>query len=232
MEAIADAPTLMEFYLRNLRDKLNISAPEGKKKYFGDALSYLTRIKDIAERGHYVSIVASTLGIGIDAVYDALKRPGAEKGIKVNIAREPVSSRPEAMLLKVLIRHPDIYTPDVDTAVEAFSDGVLRKAGMTICGLLRDKKAISAADLLDGADDAESRGRLALLLFREDEGYVEEPERMLRDSIRSVLNRGRVKPSTQEFTRESIKLLEEMGKSEVALEIRKRLEIGPQGKRH
>jgi len=232
MEAVAEAPTLMEFYLRNLRDKLNISAPEGKKKYFGDALSYLSRIKDIAERGHYVSIVASTLGIGIDAVYDALKRPGADKNLKVNIAKEPVASRPEAMLLKVLIRHPDLYTPDADTAIEAFGDAALKKAGTAICGFLRDGKAISAADLLEGAEDAESRGRLANLLFREDDGYVEEPERMLRDSIKSVLNRGRVKQSTQEFTRESIKLLEQMGKSEVALEIRKRLEIGPQGKRH
>ncbi len=232
MEAIADAPTLMEFYLRNLRDKLNISAPEGKKKYFGDALSYLSRIKDIAERGHYVSIVASTLGIGVEAVYDALKRPGSEKGLKVNVAREPVSSRPEAMLLKVLIRHPEIYTPDVETAVEAFSDAALKKAGRAVCGLLKQGKAIQAAELLDNTDDAESRKRLATLLFRDDDGYVEEPERMLKDSIRSVLNRGRVKPSTQEFTRESIKLLEEMGKSEVALEIKKRLEIGPQGKRH
>ncbi|HBG45785.1 MAG TPA: DNA primase [Deltaproteobacteria bacterium] len=231
-EAIKEAPTLMEFYLGNLRGKLNLTAPEGKKKYFGESLAYLSRITDIAERGHYASIVASTLGIGVESVYEALKSPKEGKGLKVRGVATTGNSRPEVIVLRVLVKHPALYSPEAQAAIESFIDPELKEAGRIISCLCREGKGISGTGLLDGVEDPGLKGRMAEMLLREDDGFVEEPERMLQDSIKRVLNRGNIKPSTQEFTRESIKLLEQMGRSEVALEIKKRLEIGSQGKRH
>lgn len=232
-EAVAEAPTLMEFYLRSLAEKTGTTAPEEKKKYFRESLAYLSRIKDVAELGHYASIVASTIGIGVEAVYGSLKGQseggGAGKIKGVPFSR---SQGPELVILRVLLKHPAFYGPEVDQALGRFTDPGLKEAGRIISDLCREGKALSGGDLLDTVGDEAVKARLAELLLREDDGFIEEPEKMLRDSLKMVLNRGGIKPSTMEFAEWSIRLLEETGKSELARDMKKRLEIGPHGKKH
>ncbi|MCL4874223.1 DNA primase [bacterium] len=231
-EAVKEAPTLMEFYLRNLREKIDTASPEGKKRYFRESLAYLSRIKDVAELGHYASIVASTLGIGVEAVYGSLKGQ-TEGGGAVRMKGVPASAtpRPELIILRVLLKHPAFYSPEVDQAIGRFTDPGLKEAGRIISGLCREGKSLSGGGLLDNVGEEAVKARLAELLLREDDGFVEEPEKMLKDSLKAVLNRGGVKPSTMEFAEWSIRLLEETGKSELARDMKKKLEIGPHGKR-
>lgn len=227
-QAIKDAPTLMEFFLRSLKKRVNLAAPEGKKKYLEDSLEYLSRISNVAERGHYASIVASTLGIGVDSVYGAMKadaRPAA--GIRLKGGFDGRSSRPELAIVKVLISHPELYCAEVDSAIALFESAELKALGLVVAAACRDGRGMDQS-MLDGVEDEALKARLAALLFRDDDGFVEEPGRMLEDSIKKVFGRGKVKPSTQEM----IKLLEQMGKSDVAMELRKRIEVGPSGKRH
>ncbi|CAG1066691.1 DNA primase [uncultured bacterium] len=225
-EAIVDAPTLMEFYLSTLRSKVNMTAPEGKKKYFEDALSYLSKIGNLAERGHYATIVASTLGIGVDSVYDALK--GASSGsLKVKSGFQ-VKSLPELTLLRVIMKHPELYNPEVEAAFEAFTDGELKTAAKAVAALCREGLPVSGPALLERVEGEALKGAMAELLFKEMDGFVEEPARMVQDSLKSILNRGKIKPSTQDM----VKLLEQMGKSDIAVELQKRIDAGPSGKRH
>jgi DNA primase len=225
-EAIVDAPTLMEFYLSTLRSKVNMTAPEGKKKYFEDALSYLSRIGNLAERGHYATIVASTLGIGVDSVYDALK--GASSGsLKVKSGFQ-VKSLPELTLLRVIMKHPELYNPEVEAAFEAFTDGELKSAAKAVAALCREGLPVSGPALLERVEGEALKGAMAELLFKEMDGFVEEPARMVQDSLKSILNRGKIKSSTQDM----VKLLEQMGKSDIAVELQKRIDAGPSGKRH
>lgn len=225
-EAIVDAPTLMEFYLSTLRSKVNMTAPEGKKKYFEDALSYLSKIGNLAERGHYATIVASTLGIGVDSVYDALK--GASSGsLKVKSGFQ-VKSLPELTLLRVIMKHPELYNPEVEAAFEAFTDGELKSAAKAVGALCREGLPVSGPALLERVEGEALKGAMAELLFKEMDGFVEEPARMVQDSLKSILNRGKIKPSTQDM----VKLLEQMGKSDIAVELQKRIDAGPSGKRH
>lgn len=226
-EAIVDAPTLMEFYLGSLRAKLNMSAPEGKKKYFEDALSYLSKIGNLAERGHYATIVASTLGIGVDSVYDAIKGANNPGGLKVKSGFQ-ARSLPELTLLRVIMKHPELFNPEVEAAFEAFTDDELKAAARAVAGLCREGVAMSGPALLERVEGEVLKGRMAELLFREMDGFVEEPARMVQDSLKSIMNRGKIKTSTQDM----IKLLEQMGKSDIAIELKKRIEVGPSGKRH
>lgn len=226
-EAIVDAPTLMEFYLGSLRARLNMSAPEGKKKYFEDALSYLSKIGNLAERGHYATIVASTLGIGVDSVYDAIKGAGNPGGLKVKSGFQ-ARSLPELTLLRVIMKHPELLSPEVEAAFEAFTDDELKAAARAVAGLRREGVAVSGPALLERVEGEVLKGRMAELLFREMDGFVEEPARMVQDSLKSIMNRGKIKTSTQDM----IKLLEQMGKSDIAIELKKRIEVGPSGKRH
>jgi len=226
-EAIVDAPTLMEFYLGSLRARLNMSAPEGKKKYFEDALSYLSKIGNLAERGHYATIVASTLGIGVDSVYDAIKGASNPGNLKVKSGFQ-ARSLPELTLLRVIMKHPELLSPEVEAAFEAFTDNELKAAARAVAGLCHEGVEISGPALLERVEGEALKGAMAELLFRDMDGFVEEPARMVQDSLKSIMNRGKVKTSTQDM----IKLLEQMGKSDIAIELRKRIEVGPSGKRH
>lgn len=226
-EAIVDAPTLMEFYLGSLRARLNMSAPEGKKKYFEDALSYLSKIGNLAERGHYATIVASTLGIGVDSVYDAIKGASNPGRLKVKSGFQ-ARSLPELTLLRVIMKHPELLSPEVEAAFEAFTDDELKTAARAVAGLRREGVAVSGPALLERIEGEALKGAMAELLFREMDGFVEEPVRMVQDSLKSIMNRGKIKTSTQDM----IKLLEQMGKSDIAIELKKRIDVGPSGKRH
>jgi len=227
-EAIVDAPTLMEFYLTTLRAKLKMNEPEGKKKYFEDALSYLSKIGNLAERGHYATIVASTLGIGVESVYDAIKGAPSPGGLVVKKGGFKARSLPELTLLRVIMQHPELFTPEVEAAFEAFTDADLKAASAAVSELCRKGAPLSGPALLERLEGVELKGKVADLLFRESDGFVEEPGRMVEDSLKSIMNRGKVKPSTQEM----IRLLEQMGKSDIAVELKKRIEAGPSGKRH
>ncbi len=225
-EAIVEAPTLMEFYLGTLRANLNMNAPEGKKKYFEDALSYLSRIGNIAERGHYATIVASTLGIGIDSVYDALK--GASSGSLTVKSGFQVKNLPELTLLRVIMKHPELYNAEVGAAFESFTDEELRPVAKAVSSLCAEGLPVSGQALLERVEGDVLKARMAELLFRDADGFAEEPARMVQDSLKRILNRGKIKPSTQDM----VKLLEQMGKSDIAVELQKRIDAGPSGKRH
>lgn len=230
-EAVKSAPTLMEFYLKSLDKKFNVSAPEGKSKYFDNAMSYLTRIRNIAERGHYASIVASTLGIGLESVYEALKVPVKGQrggGIKIKGVIDSKGSRYELMILRVLVKHPELYTGEEDAAIEAFSDPELKSIGLLVAVCLREGRVFNAQTLMEEAGSEGLRGKVAELFFGGEDGFIEEPGRMLQDSLKRLLNRGKIKATTQEM----IKLLEQTGKSEIAVEIKRRIELGTSGKRH
>ncbi len=227
-EAIVDAPTLMEFYLASLRSKLNMTAPEGKKKYFEDALSYLSKIGNLAERGHYATIVASTLGIGVESVYDAIKGASGGGGLVVKRGGFQARNLPELTLLRVIMKHPELLSPEVEAAFEAFTDEEIKAAAKAVSSLCRDGAPISGPALLERLEGEALKGRVADLLFRDSDGFVEEPARMIEDSLNRIQSRGKVKASTQDM----IKLLEQMGKSDIAIELKKRIEVGPSGKRH
>ena len=126
------------------------------------------------------------------------------------------------------MKHPELLSPEVEAAFEAFTDNELKAAARAVAGLCHEGVEISGPALLERVEGEALKGAMAELLFRDMDGFVEEPARMVQDSLKSIMNRGKVKTSTQDM----IKLLEQMGKSDIAIELRKRIEVGPSGKRH
>lgn len=220
-EAITKAEPLMEFFLKELKQRFDLKTPEGKRKYLDSALPYLSKVRNIAEKGHYASFAAGVLGLPPEAVFSELKMPGAkrpedaarpakDKGAAVPLA--------ELTVLKVILKFPALLDEKVKEAIEAFKDPDLKKIALAAVAFVKDGKELDAESLIEGLGDTELRGLAASILFREDDGFLEAPERMLEDSLARVLNKGKIK----ETTREMIKKLEDMGISDVASEIRKR----------
>lgn len=224
-KAIEAAPPLMEFYLKELQKKVDLSTPEGKRKYLNGALDYLLKVKNVAERGHYAGIVASTLGIPPESVYEALKIP--EKPAQQGSARKDVldarnSRLKELTILKVILKHPELYDDKVESAIGAFTDPALKKIGSVASQFLKQGRSLDASAIMEEMGEGDIKASVAELFLKEDDGFVEDPRRMLEDSLKRVLSRGKIKDTTMEM----IKRLEDTGRSEVASLIKKRIEKG------
>ena len=87
-----------------------MATPRGKTSYLEEALPYMARTKNVAEKDHYAGKLGRILGISMDAVYTALN--GFEKEGRVpsevvgNVIRSSTTKAAESMLLKVLLRNP------------------------------------------------------------------------------------------------------------------------------
>ncbi|MFQ5737235.1 MAG: DNA primase, partial [Thermodesulfobacteriota bacterium] len=226
-EVLFSAPALMEFYLRELKGGLDLKRAPGKRKYLNGAVEYLSRVRNVAERGHYVSIAAADLGIAPDAVYEALKLPAGKAGtVLEKRVRTRGTNISELTILRVLASHPELYVPAVEPAVDGFADAVLKEAGRAIVSRIKAGGAIDDS-VIEEVEDEAVRSALARLMLGGDEGFIESPGRMLEDCLKRVLNKGKIK----ETTRAMIKRLAEVGLSEAASEMEKRIEGAKRGSR-
>ncbi len=186
-------------------------------------MPYLSRVRNIAEKGHYAGVAASVLGLPPEVVFSELKMPVGERraGEKERTfgAREAGANLAEFTILKVILKFPALLDEKVEEAIEAFKDPDLKRIGVEAAGTLKDGKALDAGALIEGLGDERLAGVAAGILFKEDDGFIEAPERMLEDSLKRVLNKGKLKEST----REMIQMLEDMGISDVASDIKKRI---------
>ncbi len=221
-KAVDEAEPLMEFCLRELQKRFQMNAPEGKKKYLEAVLPYLKRVRNVAEKGHYAAFVAPILGIPVESVYKALGHDGIAP-VSGALHRAPVSvsggtNLQELTVLKVIVRHPEFCTPQVEAAIDAFTEPLLKEAGKAVCDFYRENKALDHARLVEEIEDEHLKGLVALSLIKDSDGFIEEPEKMLKDCLKKILNRGKLKVSTQEM----IKMLEESGMADIAGKMRER----------
>ncbi len=226
-EAIAKAESLMEFYLKDLASSEDIKGPEGKKRYFDSAKKHLSMVKNEAEKGHYAKVVSGILGIGEAYVAQGLKGGGDLRfEVKPEAPVKATSKRPapihETVVLKVIISHPELLSERAATAVGEFTDPDLREAGMLAIQLIKAAGAVDSQALIEGITDERARARIAGLLLRSDEGFIEDPARMLEDCLKRVLKKGRLKECTMDF-------IESFEDADVAIEIRKRFEASSRG---
>lgn len=219
--AIDSAAPLMEFFLKELKQKFDLKTPEGKRRYLDGAMPYLSRVRNIAEKGHYAAIAASALGLPPEVIFAELKMPVGEKPppVRTTGARLSGASLAEFTILKVILKFPALFDEKVEEAMEAFKDPDLKRIGFAAAHLLKDGRALDAGALIEGLGDERLGGLAAGILLKEEDGFMEAPERMLEDSMKKVLNKGKPKEST----REMIQRLEEMGISDVASDIKKRI---------
>lgn len=224
-EAVTRAEPLMEFFLKELKKKFDLTAPEGKRKYLDEAVPYLTKVRNIAEKGHYAGVAAGVLGLPPAAVFSTLKMPSGDRaeasvrGGETGKVRQAGASLAELTVLKVILKFPSFLDEKVEEALEAFKDPDLKKIASAAASLLKEGRPLDAGSLMEGLGDDGLKRLAAGILFKEDDGFMESPGKMLEDSLKRVLNKGKNK----EATREMIKRLEDMGISDVASDIRKRI---------
>ncbi|MBI5235689.1 MAG: DNA primase [Deltaproteobacteria bacterium] len=225
--ALDTAGPLMDFFLNELERACDLTQAVGKGRYLNEAMGRLSKMSNIAEKGHYVGMIAGTLGLPVDAVYTAMKTgkapqdktatgvvspaPGAKKR-SVNLK--------EMTILRILLKHPEYYTERACLAIDRFEDQAMKEIGMIIADALKEGRSLNVASLIDALGAHPAASGMAELLMKDEEGFIEDAAKMLEDSLNSVLNRGELKQTTLE----KLKWLEEMGRLDMVQEIRRRVE--------
>ena len=227
--AIIEAGTLMDFFFDELERTNDMATPEGKRAYFDSAVAQLGRIRNVAEQAHYVPRVANAVNLSLDSVYDALRRgarsgSGEEREVRDALfapsgaGSRRTTERAELTLLKVILKHPDLYSERVATAIDEFGDADMKKAGRVVAGFLGAGSGLDCSALIERLEESKLKGWIAGAMMNEDDGFVVDPERMLNESISKILHFDALKPATLKMIHD----LEESGRHEEAREVRER----------
>lgn len=206
-EAIGSAEPLMDFFLKELKKRFDVATPRGKTSYLEEALPYVARTKNVAEKDHYAGKLGRVLGISMDAVYTALN--GFEKEGRVpgevvgNVIRSSTTKAAESMLLKVLLRNPRLYDKDVLAALDKFKDPVLRDVAVCVSACFKEG-VIEPSAIMERASAGEVKDFLAGIFFKEENGFMESPEKMLKDCVGKLLGESKLKWSHYEDKRRGL----------------------------
>lgn len=224
------AVPLMDFYLEDLATRFDLKTARGKAGYLDEVMGYMGMIKNVAERGHYAGKVATVLGIGVKAIYDVLNtesRPSDRASVIRSVIPAGSSKLIESTVLRVVLTHPELLSAEVLDALGSFRDPLLKRVAEAVAASSAGSSTNSSgecgfepSDIVDSTEDEEVRSWIAGELVKQDDGFIESPEKMLADCVKKVLNAG--KP--REATRRLIERLEESGFKDVAMEIRTKLE--------
>ena len=206
-EAIGSAEPLMDFFLKELKKRFDVATPRGKTSYLEEALPYVARTKNVAEKDHYAGKLGRVLGISMDAVYTALNRfdkegrvPGEVVG---NVIRSSTMKAAESMLLKVLLRNPRLCDEDVLAALGKFKDPVLEAVAVCVSACFKEG-VIEPSAIMERASAGEVKDFLAGVFFKEENGFMESPEKMLKDCVGKLLGESKLKWSHYEDKRRGL----------------------------
>ncbi len=227
-EEIRGAEPIMEFFLKELKRVHDTGSADGKAAYLDEAVPRLVRIRNAASREHYVAMVASVLGVDARAVYEAMNLASSQGSTPSRILKgvlRPDGSRlAESMVLKVILRHPELYSERVKEAFALFRTPLLKEVARVVASLYEDG-VTEPEKVFDRVYDEDVRGFVAETIFSDEKGFMESPERMLDDCTRKILEAGRPRRATVEMLRR----LEESGHEDL---VRKILgKMGPEGER-
>ncbi len=223
LEKVDSGMELFEFFLTETEKRFRLDAADGKAQYLKEVVPHLKAMKDPVKREHYMSGVASRLGVSPQAVYDALKsKDGRKRGQAEKTRGYDLT---ELTILKVILKRPELYDGRVEEALGCFKDPLLKGVAEVVKKGFNDRTVRESSALAELADDDRIKAFITEAVLREDDGFMEEPERMLQDSVEKILRRDMMRPSLNPGVIELVKRLEDGGKEEMAEEILKRLGI-------
>ena len=224
MQALIDkALPLMEFFFNDLKRECDLKEVEGKRAFLDRVVPYLRQVKNPVDLPHYVRKVSELLELKTEAVYKILKQgaKGAPLTPEIDAGREetrgPAYSA-ESVILSVILKNPALYDDNIRECFKLFKDPFLKGAAAIVSSYLDSGGDIASPKFSAEIDDPGLLNWISGVLLREDDGFIESPERMLADCMERVLGAGKLKRSTLE----QIKKLEDAGKKDVAELMRQR----------
>ncbi|MBR0352595.1 MAG: DNA primase [Oscillospiraceae bacterium] len=202
---IEDSENRMEFKIRQIAEKYDLSRPEQKTEFAGDAEKLIAALPSKAERQIYSSVIAERIGVKPDAVMSdvenlrkRLVRRAETKETQEMISRtvsrrqyaNPASARAEEGLIRLLCLDPGLIRSVQLPSADVFTDERLKKIFSLVSEKLADGEAFSVASLGPYLDS----GEMSLLVGLLDEPEVlSNSERAFRDYVAAIRKASNVK---------------------------------------
>lgn len=223
VEAIKEASPIMDFYITDLLNRHDINEARGKADFYDEVLKQLKVYPNIAEQSHYVKKVAAILDIEERFIFEALGK--GVKGVKTKAAVDDRNTPfekaensalrddrnlnlTELTFIKTLARHPEFFNDEVDSVI--IKDEFLSLTGQTLKNMIK-QYGRDIEGHIDEITDEKVRGFIVETVF-EDDGFVEEPEKMFNDSMAKLQHKSILKPATLK----QIEMLRDAGLTEEA----------------
>ena len=172
----------MEYKIRQIEEKYDLSRPEQKSEFAAEAEKLISALPSRAERQIYSSVIAEKIGVKADAVVSDVERL-RKKMVKRAEIREtqdiirrtvngkqygnPASAMAEEGVIRLLCREPGLIRRAEMPAAEEFTDERLKKIFRTILERDMNGETVSVTSLGPDLDSAE----MSLLV-----GLLDEPE--------------------------------------------------------
>ncbi len=183
-ELIENSENRMEYKLRSIREKYELSRPEEKAAFAEEAVRLIARLPLQAERQVYSAVIAELIGVRADAVQSdvesqrkRLLRSSEKKENRELIGRtakqrkyeNPASAIAEEGIVRLLYLEPSLIHTEGLPAPGAFTDRRLATLYEQITGKLRRGELVSTATMGELLDS----GEMSLLVE-----IIEEPENL------------------------------------------------------
>ncbi|MBI5486322.1 MAG: DNA primase [Deltaproteobacteria bacterium] len=207
---LAEAPTFLD---RALRDEVLAAgeAPESRAAAARRVASFIGAIVDMGERDEQVFRAAAALGIARHMMHREVEtaRAGAAAGADAPMPQDEAGAEPlqvrapeaEALVIEAVLVHPSLARDAAaDRVEEAFASNELRRVLQRLEALVIEGSSeggIAADELLEGLDDAATRGWARGAILRAAEAGAEgAPERYARavEAVRVAAEKRRAGP--------------------------------------
>ncbi len=223
LKKVEEGIELFEFFLGELKKRFSLHSADDKVQYLKEVMPYLKSVKDPVRREHYVSKVAFMLGVSAKVVLSAMRRDKPTNTVQT--APKPAYDLTELTTLRVILRRPELYSNTVAEALERFKDPFLKEVAEVVKRGFNDRAVKEVLSLAELTEDARIKTFITETVMNEDDGFIEEPARMLRDCVERIFKRDLLGAHLNPEVMELVRKLEERGKGQIARDILRRLGI-------
>ncbi len=158
-DAARSARPLVEYMIRRIVDRSDLSTVEGQTQSVNDVLPMLETLHDPVRRSEYGHLLADMTGVGEASVMQALddRRRGSGAEVSVATKRTSAQGKVEREMLKLLARDAELFA----TFAPRLQEDHFRESTRSLFVALRDAQGDTKA--LVGGSDPERAARIAAL---------------------------------------------------------------------
>lgn len=208
--AIAQAPSLLSYFITRAIDRTDITRPQGKSAVIRKVMPILNTIPDPIVQNEYIRELAERMNVREDHI--RLLVENHSTGRDRRELRYPEEDQREEFLLALVLREPRLLTAmDQSDVLKDFSNPRFRNLGAALITLFKKDGTIDLALLIDAVGQHEA-ALVTQLSLRED--TLEDSDEGFTDCIRQI-KRSRIRKLQMDLTRQIRRAEEKHDESEI-----------------
>ena len=190
------AVSLVDFFFERLTKVHDVKSVDGKVKVAKEGVALLGKIPDQIRRDFYTKVLAEKLDVKESFLYEILRsspkelRPSKVGRDSGKASAEKSFPKSEELVIRLMVQHPEII-PAVskEGVIKEFESRTLQKMGEALEDLYRKEGKLNLPQAFADVDE-DFKGRLSEFAFRGDGLEEGDREKILRDCVQKIREKG------------------------------------------